>query len=132
MIIDARRSIGRPLRGTEFAGRPGLIWRVVLPGAMPSILVGVRYGLGVTWLTLIVAETISADAGIGYLAMNAREFLQADVVIAAILLYSLLGKLADLATRLRERWLLPWHDTLGGRGPGRSPREGSRNDRRPD
>jgi sulfonate transport system permease protein len=99
-------------------GRMGLIRRVILPGAMPSILVGVRYGLGVTWLTLIVAETISADAGIGYLAMNAREFLQADVVMVAILLYSFLGKLADLATRLLERWLLPWHATLGARKPG--------------
>jgi sulfonate transport system permease protein len=98
-------------------GRMGLIRRVILPGALPSILVGVRYGLGVTWLTLIVAETISADAGIGYLAMNAREFLQADVVMVAILLYSLLGKLADLATRLLERWLLPWHATLGARRP---------------
>jgi sulfonate transport system permease protein len=94
-------------------GRVALLRRVVLPGALPSILVGVRYGLGVVWLTLIVAETISADAGIGYLAMNAREFLQADVVLVAILLYALLGNLADLATRLLERWLLPWHATLG-------------------
>jgi sulfonate transport system permease protein len=100
-------------------GQIGLIRRVILPCALPSILVGVRYGLGVTWLTLIVAETISADAGIGYLAMNAREFLQADVVMVAILLYALLGKLADLATRLLERWLLPWHATLGARRPDR-------------
>ena len=84
---------------------------------MPSILVGVRYGLGLMWLGLIVAETISADSGIGYLAMNAREFFQADVVMVAILLYALLGKLADLATRLLERWLLPWHATLGTRRP---------------
>jgi sulfonate transport system permease protein len=96
-------------------GRAGLLRRVILPGALPSILVGVRYGLGVTWLTLIVAETISADSGIGYLAMNAREFFQADVVMVAILLYALLGKLADVATRLLERGLLPWHATLGTR-----------------
>jgi sulfonate transport system permease protein len=100
-------------------GRWGMVRRVILPGALPSILVGVRYGLGVMWLTLIVAETISADAGIGYLAMNAREFLQADIVMVAILLYALLGKLADLATRLLERWLLPWHATLGTRRPAR-------------
>ena len=61
------------------------------------------------WLTLIVAETISADAGIGYLAMNAREFLQSDVVVLSILLYALLGKLADSLTRILERWLIPWH-----------------------
>ena len=99
-----------------------LVRGVILPGALPSILVGVRYGLGVMWLTLIVAETISADSGIGYLAMNAREFMQADVVLVAILLYALLGKLADLATRLLERWLLPWHVTLGPRRAPRPPR----------
>jgi sulfonate transport system permease protein len=55
------------------------------------------------WLTLIVAETISANAGIGYLAMNAREFLQTDVVVVAIILYAILGKLADVSAQLLER-----------------------------
>ena len=63
-----------------------LFRQVILPGALPSILVGVRFALGFMWLTLIVAETISASSGIGYLAMNAREFLQTDVVVLAILL----------------------------------------------
>ena len=95
--------------------RAAMLRRIVLPGAFPSILVGVRYGLGLMWLTLIVAETISADAGIGYLAMNAREFLQSDVVVLSILLYALLGKLADAVTRWLERRLLPWHPRLGTR-----------------
>ena len=86
-----------------------LFRQVVLPGALPSILVGVRFALGFMWLTLIVAETISANAGIGYLAMNAREFLQTDVVVVAILLYAVLGKLADLAARSLERLWLRWH-----------------------
>jgi len=90
-------------------GRWGLFRRVLLPGALPSILVGVRYALGVMWLTLIVAETIAANSGIGYMAMNAREFLLTDVVVLSILLYALLGKLADLAARGLERALLPWH-----------------------
>eukprot|EP01133_Synstelium_polycarpum_P001659 gene1659-1923_t len=76
-----------------------LFRQVILPGALPSILVGVRFALGFMWLTLIVAETISASSGIGYLAMNAREFLQTDVVVLAIVLYAVLGKLADLAAR---------------------------------
>ncbi len=59
-------------------------------------MVGVRFALGLMWLTLIVAETISANSGIGYLAMNAREFLQTDVVVVAIILYALLGKLVDV------------------------------------
>lgn len=95
-------------------GRIEQIRRIVLPGALPSILVGVRYGLGLMWLGLIVAETISADAGIGYMAMHAREFLQADVVVLSILLYALLGKGADAATRLLERWLVPWRPRPAG------------------
>jgi sulfonate transport system permease protein len=61
------------------------------------------------WLTLIVAETIAASSGIGYVTMNAREFLQTDVLVLGILLYALLGKMADVAARLLERQLLAWH-----------------------
>lgn len=86
-----------------------LFIQVVLPGALPSIMVGVRFALGLMWLTLIVAETISANSGIGYLAMNAREFLQTDVVVVAIILYALLGKLADVSALLLERLWLRWH-----------------------
>jgi sulfonate transport system permease protein len=82
---------------------------VILPGALPSVLVGLRYALGIVWLTLIVAETISATSGIGYMTMNAREFLQTDVVVLGILVYALLGKLADVITRQLEAWELEWH-----------------------
>jgi len=82
---------------------------VVLPGALSSILVGLRFSLGLMWVILIVAETISAQSGIGYLTMNAREFLQTDVVLVGILLYALLGKLADVFARALERWWLRWH-----------------------
>jgi len=85
-----------------------LFWNVILPGAMPSILVGIRFALGLMWLTLIVAETIDADSGIGYITNNAREFMQTDVVLMGILLYALLGKLADASVRLLERILLSW------------------------
>jgi len=85
-----------------------LFLNIVLPGALPSILVGLRFALGLMWLSLIVAETIAADAGIGYLAMNAREFMQTDVIILSIILYALLGKLADVAARLLERRWLGW------------------------
>ena len=86
-----------------------LFRRVILPGALPSIFVGLRYGLGIMWLTLIVAETISASAGLGYMAMQAREFLMIDVVVLSILIYALLGKLADSLARLAEGWTLQWH-----------------------
>lgn len=89
--------------------RKQLFWQIVLPGALPNMLVGLRYALGLMWLTLIVAETIAANSGIGYMAMNAREFMQTDVVVMSILLYALLGKLADSIVRILEQWWLPWH-----------------------
>ncbi len=88
---------------------------VILPGALSSILVGLRFSLGLMWVILIVAETISAQAGIGYLTMNAREFLQTDIVLVGILLYALLGKLADLFARWLERWWLRWHPGYAAR-----------------
>ena len=90
-------------------GRWQLYRQIILPGAMSSILVGLRFSLGLMWVILIVAETISAQAGIGYLTMNAREFLQTDIVLVGILLYALLGKLADLFARGLERYWLRWH-----------------------
>jgi len=89
--------------------RTALFTQVILPGALPSVLVGLRYALGIMWLTLIVAETIAATSGIGYLAMNAREFMLVDVVVLSILIYALLGKLADSAARALERLCLQWH-----------------------
>jgi sulfonate transport system permease protein len=88
--------------------RRRLFREVILPGALPSVLVGLRYALGLMWLSLIVAETIGASEGIGYLAMNAREFMQTDVVMFSILLYALLGKLADSLVRALERRVLCW------------------------
>src|SRR6202522_3244416 len=88
---------------------PTLFWHVILPGALPSIFVGLRYALGIMWLTLIVAETIAASSGLGYMAMQAREFMQIDVVVLSILIYALLGKVADSASRALERLTLSWH-----------------------
>ena len=83
--------------------------RLLIHTVLPAIFVGVRFGLGIMWLTLIVAETIAAQSGIGYMAMQAREFLQTDVVVLAILIYALLGKLADSSARVLERLCLAWH-----------------------
>jgi len=100
-LIEMARSYG--LSGWK------LYTQVILPGSVASILVGVRFSLGLMWVLLIVAETISAQAGIGYMTMNAREFLQTDVVLVGILLYALLGKLADVLAKGLERWWLRWH-----------------------
>ena len=89
-------------------GRAALYREVILPGALPSILVGLRFALGLSWLVLIVAETIGATQGLGYVAMNAREFMQMDVLVLTIVLWAALGKLADVLARGLERLLLPW------------------------
>ena len=91
------------------AGRLDVFRRVIFPGALPSIFVGVRFALGIMWLTLIVAETIAASSGLGYMAMQAREFMLIDVVVLSILIYALLGKLADSASHVLERLTLSWH-----------------------
>jgi sulfonate transport system permease protein len=100
-LVEMGRSYGM--------GDGELFRRVIFPGALPSIFVGLRFALGIMWLTLIVAETIAASSGLGYMAMQAREFMLIDVVVLSILIYALLGKLADSASRLLERWTLSWH-----------------------
>jgi sulfonate transport system permease protein len=86
-----------------------LFWSIIFPGALASIMVGVRYALGIMWLTLIVAETIAGNSGIGFMTMNAREFMQTDIVLLGIMLYAALGKMIDSAARLVERHALAWH-----------------------
>ncbi|MDX1933494.1 MAG: ABC transporter permease subunit [Capsulimonadales bacterium] len=106
------RSIDPGLREmAEVYGLRG--WRlfrlVIFPGALPSILVGLRFSLGSMWLTLIAAEALAAEAGIGYLTTTAREFMQTDIVVVGTLIYALLGKLADVIARALERRLLSWN-----------------------
>ncbi|TSB44769.1 ABC transporter permease subunit [Alkalicoccobacillus porphyridii] len=86
-----------------------LFRHIYLPGALPSIFVGFRYALGVMWLTLIVAETIATSDGLGYLAMNARQFMQTEVIIVTVIIYAFLGKLADVIAQAGEQKALRWH-----------------------
>lgn len=90
-----------------------LIRRIILPGALPSILTGIRYSLATAWLALVVAETIGAQSGLGFLAMDAREFLRTDVIVLTILIYALIGVAADSIAKLLERRLLAWHPNYG-------------------
>ena len=86
-----------------------LFRKVIFPGALPSIFVGLRFSLGIMWLTLIVAETMAASSGIGHMANSAREFMMTDVVILALVIYALLGKLADVIALTLERLTLSWN-----------------------
>jgi sulfonate transport system permease protein len=86
-----------------------LIRRIIVPGALPSVLAGVRYALATAWLALVVAETIATSTGIGFLAMDAREFLRTDVIVMTIAIYAAIGVCADALARLLERRMLAWH-----------------------
>ncbi|RCV51393.1 ABC transporter permease [Marinitenerispora sediminis] len=105
-LIEAGRTLG--------LGRFGTVRHIVLPGAMPSALVGLRYALGSAWLALVFGETINASSGIGYLMNNAREFFQTDVIVVCLVLYAFLGLLADLIVRVLERVLLAWRPAFSG------------------
>lgn len=84
------------------------IVHVVLPSAVPQTLVGLRIAFGTAWLSLIVAEQVNADAGLGFLINNAREFLRTDVVVVGLVVYALLGLTTDALVRLLERRVLRW------------------------
>jgi len=92
-----------------------LIRRIILPGALPSILAGVRYALAVAWLALVIAETIATNSGIGSLAMDAREFLRTDVIVLTIVIYAGIGVASDAIARALERRLLAWHPNYARR-----------------
>lgn len=81
---------------------------VVLPGALPYTLVGIRLGVASSWLALVVAETVATDSGIGFMINNARDFLRTDIIIVGLLVYALVGLLMDSVVRLIERRLLRW------------------------
>nr|WP_312578141.1 ABC transporter permease subunit [Sedimentibacter sp.] len=85
-----------------------LYLNIIFPGALPSILVGLKQSLGRMWVILIVAEQIAAKSGIGFMVTNAREFMLMDVIVLGLILYALLGSLSDIATTLLERHLLKW------------------------
>jgi len=90
------------------------LWHVVLPAALPGFLVGLRQALGIAWISLVVAEQINASSGIGYLVMNARDFLQTDVIFDGLLVYALLGLVTDRLVRSLEIHLLAWRPKLVG------------------
>jgi sulfonate transport system permease protein len=89
-------------------GRWGVVRQVVLPGALPSFLVGLRFSLGIAWLSLVVAETVNADKGIGYLISQGQQYLQTNVIVLGLVIYALLGLAMEGIVRLIEWRTLPW------------------------
>jgi taurine transport system permease protein len=81
---------------------------VILPHAMPELLVAVRLALGIGWTTLIAAEMIASEAGLGWMVVNAGSFLRTDVVMVGIFLLGVTGYLLDVAIVRLQRFLVPW------------------------
>ncbi|PAZ15540.1 ABC transporter permease [Streptomyces sp. SA15] len=106
-LIEAGESLG--------LSRWGLVRHVVLPGALPGAMTGLRYSLGIAWLALVFAEQVNADSGIGFLMVQARDFLRTDVIVVCLIVYAFLGLLADFVVRSLERLLLQWRPTFTGR-----------------
>jgi taurine transport system permease protein len=98
--VNAARSFG--------ATRWQVLWHVILPGAVPSILTGTRIALGAGWSTLVAAELIAASRGLGFMIQSAAQFLVTDIVIAGIFVIAIIAFLFELIARLAERMLVPW------------------------
>ncbi|WP_174508191.1 taurine ABC transporter permease TauC [Klebsiella oxytoca] len=102
--IRAAQSLG--------ASRAQVLWLVILPGALPEILTGLRIGLGVGWSTLVAAELIAATRGLGFMVQSAGEFLATDVVLAGIAVIAIIAFLLELGLRALQRRLTPWHGEI--------------------
>lgn len=89
-----------------------LIFHVILPGALPSLLVGLRYSLTISIVILVVAEQINASAGLGFLINNARDFMRTDIIVVCLMVYALLGLAADFLVRIIEDRALAWRPKL--------------------
>lgn len=87
---------------------------VILPGAMPNILLGVRLSMGVSWLGLVVAEMMGSGSGVGYLIQDARQFSVITIVFVGIVIFAAVGKLSDSLVRWLEKRLLKWRDNFSG------------------
>ncbi|HEY0314929.1 MAG TPA: ABC transporter permease subunit, partial [Sphingomonas sp.] len=103
-LMDAARSFG--------LNRWELILHVVLPGALPSLLVGFRYSLSIAVLMLVIAEQINASSGLGFLINNARDFMRTDIIVVCLMVYAILGLGGDLLVRAIERRALAWRPSL--------------------
>jgi ABC-type nitrate/sulfonate/bicarbonate transport system permease component len=101
-LVEAARTLG--------ASRRTILWRVLVPGSMPSIITGVRIGMGIAWMTLIAAELIGVQNGygLGYMIMTARDVARYDMMVGGMIVIGVVGFLVDWLIRLGEKRLLRW------------------------
>lgn len=112
-VRDVDRKTVEAARSYGLGGLP-LLREIVVPAALPSLLVGLRISLGVSLLALIFAEQINSTAGIGYLLISAQQYFQTDVMVVCLVVYALWGLIADLSVRLLEWALMPWNHAHKG------------------
>jgi len=89
-----------------------LLSKLILPSALPNILLGIRLAAGASWLLLAIAEMMGASSGVGYMLQDARVYAQTDVVFVGIILFALVGKLSDSGVKFLEKRWLHWQDTI--------------------
>lgn len=92
------------------------ITKLILPAALPNILLGIRLSLGVAWLGLVVAELMGSSEGIGYMIMDARQFSHTEIVFVGIIIFAVVGKITDSFVRYLEVKLLKWRENFNGEG----------------
>jgi taurine transport system permease protein len=90
------------------ATRQQVIWHVIVPAAMPEILTAMRIAIGFGWTTLVAAEMVAANKGLGQMVLNASNFLRTDIVIMGIIVIGVVAYLFDLLMRYTERVVVPW------------------------
>ena len=106
IYLRAARNLG--------ASRSTLFWRIMVPAAMPYILAGVRIGIGVAFIVVIVAEMIAVNSGLGYRILEAREYFWSDKVIAGMISIGIAGLGIDVFMNRLNSWLLRWHRGMEG------------------
>lgn len=112
-MLAGIRNVDRKLveLGASYGWSPlEMVRRIFLPASLPSLFTGLRAGLGLSWMFLVAAELIAASSGLGYLLSDGRETGRPDIVLAAILMLGLLGKLSDGILKGIERRKLAWRD----------------------
>jgi sulfonate transport system permease protein len=105
-LVEAGRTFG--------LSRLGLVFRVILPGALPGFLVGLRFALVGAWVIDVVAEEINAQSGLGYLINQAQATNRIDIMFCCLTIYAILGLVTDAIVRLLERRLLVWRAAFAG------------------
>lgn len=114
MLVSGIRNVDRKLVEVGAMYRQSLatmIWRIFIPASLPHLFTGLRYGLSLSWLSVVAAELLAASEGVGYLLSDGREVSRADIVLIAIICLALLGKISDSILKTLEDRCLRWRDS---------------------